>query len=32
MACEVEDMLVRLKKYHEIVYAEPNYVRTLKEN
>jgi hypothetical protein len=30
--CEVEDMLVRLKKYPEIVYAEPNYVRTLKEN
>ena len=30
--CAVEDMLVRLKKYPEIVYAEPNYVRTLKEN
>lgn len=28
----VEDMLVRLKKYPEIVYAEPNYVRTLKGN
>jgi len=30
--CAVEDMLVRLKKYPEIVYAEPNYVRTLKGN
>ena len=28
----VEDMLVRLKKYPEIVYAEPNYGRTLKGN
>ena len=28
----VEDMLVRLKKYPEIVYAEPNYIRTLKGN
>jgi hypothetical protein len=28
----VEDMLVRLRKYPEIVYAEPNYVRALKRN
>lgn len=28
----VDDMLERLKQYSEIVHAEPNYVRTLKEN
>jgi hypothetical protein len=26
----VEDMLARLRKYPEIVYAEPNYVRSVK--
>ena len=28
----VEDMLVRLKQYPEIVYAEPNYTRSVKGN
>jgi len=28
----VEDAIKRLKSYPEILYAEPNYVRGLKEN
>jgi hypothetical protein len=28
----VEDMLERLKRYAEIVYAEPNHPKTLKKN